>query len=915
MASTTYSELCEEIYKQITTKLQGNPEDGRRFAATGTTKEVLNDDLLRRFFASLELHDENSRTATSRQDHLIRRVAERDLYNFLATMIYITCSIHAARTFVTELVAQDAWPAEIYKLPVKRNVLTDLFQDQVTPDKFLEHQACFCPVVITKWKELPIENPDRKRLPYLEETFLNEGSFGAVYKVKIAKGHFYDPTLKSANDEPIEIARKDYIRSSRENRNETLIMKQILSAEWFCKNIVESYGSLAVGLTTYSLFMPLAMCDLWAYMMQYTPQKPEKAAIIKAAQGLANGLKFLHTGITMGDGEKLVCYHMDLKPKNILVFPEDVDGNIQYVWKISDFGMSRVKSVKTEKSGLRSVGENNFNGPFVRREQPEDGSGTMNRREQSTYLAPESISASRNMKTSSDIWSLGCVISVLFAYLEGGAAAVTRYSDVRIAHSKAEGYDRFFVRDGGFRPFQVNPEVKAWHDYLIVKARQRNPNEGMAVRLMLEFLENEVFKDQSKRCNVSAVEQIILETRIRYENLEQPPIESQNMQRSSNWITKMRNQLLSVGGEKSHSGESRLERMFLDDNEPFKGCEISPDGYIVAFWTDFKISIYTSNSLPIAAANEPVPVVKSAGEFLISDCIWKSVNVTDKYLVASTSGGNFECYVFDFQRGHSPGESLQYPHHTSLQSLPEIKRLALSPDSETIVFILRDPIDENKPGTLYRAPVKSVENCQRQCELDWPASDAIQLFFSTNEDIWIIFRPHLTSRDWEHKIPIFHICLKSRQIDPLTIELQGFDITSTVGIFTTLAPFNKVPDACAVVTREEMLHIRSLDPKSTIQSAAADIHTYRVLKLMMGWDDKRLFAVGKRSANHKMLLLEMTMPGPTKKILIKELAELPGLSDDDEFSERLSFLGEEKFILLAALTNDNRRAIYRFRII
>lgn len=642
MASTTYSELCEEIYKRITAKLQGTPEDGRRFAATGTTREVLTDDLLRRFFTSLELHDGISSTATFSKDHLIRRVAERDLYNFLATLIYITCSIHASRTFVTELVAHDIWPAEIYKLPVKRNVLANVFRDQVTPDKFLEHQACFCPVVITKWEEIPIENPDRQRLPYLEETFLNGGSFGAVYKVKIAKGHFYDPTYRSANAEPIEIARKDYIRSCRENRNETLIMKQILSAEWSCKNIVESYGSLAVGLKTYSLFMPLAMCDLWAYMMQYTPQKPEKAAIIKAAQGLANGLKFLHTGITMGDGERLVCYHMDLKPKNILVFPEEVGGNIYYVWKISDFGMSRVKTVRTERSGLRSVGENNFNGPFVRREQPEDGSGTMNRREQATYLAPESISANRTMKTSSDVWSLGCVISVLFAYLEGGAAGVTSYSDKRIAHSKAEGFDRFFVRDGGFKPFQVNPEVRKCHGNLIVRARQRNPNEGAAVRLMLDFLENEVFKDQSKRCNVSAVEQIIQTTRLRYENLEQSPIEPQYLPEKSNWITKMRRQYLSSGGVISHGGDCRLERIFLDDNEPFKGCEISPDGYIVAFWTDFKISIYTSNSLPIAEANEPVPVVKSAGEYTISDCIWKSVSVTDKYLVASTSGGNFE---------------------------------------------------------------------------------------------------------------------------------------------------------------------------------------------------------------------------------------------------------------------------------
>jgi hypothetical protein len=151
--------------------------------------------------------------------------------------------------------------------------------------------------------------------------------------------------------------------------------------------------------------------------------------------------------------------------------------------------------------------------------------------------------------------------------------------------------------------------------------------------------------------------------------------------------------------------------------------------------------------------------------------------------------------------------------------------------------------------------------------------------------------------------------------DLYLLRVKGFDITSTVGIFTTLAPFNKVPDACAVITREEMLHIRSLDPESTIQSAAADIHIYRILKLMMGWDDKRLYAVGKRSANHKMLLLEMSMPGQTRGLLVKELAELPGLSDDDAFSERLYFQGEKEFILIAALTNDNRRAIYRYQII
>ncbi|KAJ5759042.1 hypothetical protein N7520_006198 [Penicillium odoratum] len=923
MESTTYLDLCEEIYKKITNRLQGTPEGGRRFAGTGTMKEVLNDDLLRQFFSSLDIPESVLMATNSSIDDLIHRFAERDLFNFLATLIYITCNIHAARTFTTELVAGDVWAAKTYELPVERTVLDDLFRDQVTADKFIEHQACFCTKVIKKWRENIIKNPDGQRLPYLEETFLNEGAFGAVYKVKIAKGHFYDPNLKSANDEPIEIARKDYIRSSRENENEALIMRKIVSAQWSCKNIVESYGSLVVGPKTYSLFMPLAVCDLWEYMTQLRRHRPDKLAIIQAAQGLANGLNFLHTGINTTN-ERLVCYHMDLKPRNILVFSEEVEGNIHYIWKISDFGMSRVKTVRTDQSGLHSVKENNFNGPFVRREQPEDATGTLNRREQSTYLGPESISANRNMKTSSDVWSLGCVISVLFAYLEDGADGVETYSDKRVAHPKSQGYDRFFVRDGGFRPFQVNPEVRKMHDYLIIKARQRNPNEGAAVRLMLEYLENEVFKDQSKRCKVSDMEETLRRTRMIYENLEQPPIQSQSVSQHPNWITTIRSRLSSgIGrGKVSPHADNRLQRMFLDGKEPFKGCEISPDGYIVAFWSDSMISIYTSNTLPLAEASELVPVAKSAGEFIEPDLhfIWKSVSVTDKYLIASTSGGNFRCYVFDFQRGPSPGENLLYPHCYSLSSLPEIKRLALSPDSQTIVFILRDANDENNPGTLYRAPVTAVGDCERLCQLDWPAADAIQLFFSTNQDIWIVFRPNLNSLDPEHKIPIFHICLQQKQIDPLIIELQGFDINTTVGIFTTLAPFNKVPDACAVVTREEMLHIKSLNPEKLFRSATADIHTYRILKLMMGWDDKRLFAVGKRY--HRMLLLEITMPGLrrnetpiTKEISITELAELPGLSDDDDFTERLSSQGDEKFILLAALTNDNRRAIYRFRIL
>ena len=93
--------------------------------------------------------------------------------------------------------------------------------------------------------------------------------------------------------------------------------------------------------------------------------------------------------------DDLICYHMDLKPSNILIFQETVRDELRYVWKISDFGMARIK---IRRRGQDREAESDFNSWFVRRKQVQDPSlsGTDSRRE-GTYLAPESI-APRAMK-------------------------------------------------------------------------------------------------------------------------------------------------------------------------------------------------------------------------------------------------------------------------------------------------------------------------------------------------------------------------------------------------------------------------------------------------------------------------------------------------------------------------------------
>jgi serine/threonine protein kinase len=642
MSSNTYARLCDEVYKRILGKLERHEEEERRFAVNGTARKVLDDDFLKRFFRSLCLSAVISMGhGHINESDLIRRLDKKNLYDFLAIMIFTTCTIEAARTFTIELLINDSWPPDMFRLPVGRKQLRELFREDITPDKFLAHQACFCPVTIVKGREYRIKTPGRERLPYLEEKLRAKGSFGAVYTVKIAKGHFYDPQTELANRHPMTVARKDYLVAGESARDQE-VMKKILSADRACKNIVDYYGSVAIGLTTYSLFMPMAICDLKVYMMELHKTNPntisDKAGFIRCAHGLAGGLNFLHNGMRSANGERLVCYHMDLKPSNILIYRDTGHGESPYIWKISDFGMSRVK-VRRRGEGVDS--ESNFNSWFLRRPKAQEPStsGTMNRRGEGTYLAPEAIAATPTMKTGSDVWSLGCVISVLFAYLEEGALGVDRYSDKRGDLDSADGYDRFFIRTRGWGPFKPHPVVREWHDRLIHHAKQRNRKEANAVEFMLGYLDNRVFKEQSKRCNVTALENMLWYTYIKYIDADptsaQNP-ESHNPARAGVDPIKRPRWWRAFQSQKDPPPNGRVNRWLLDSHDAFKGWAISPEGSLIAFWTDSKISLYTSESLH----PDDTRVKTLVPEFTLDDtgAIWKSISLTENHLIAFTSG-------------------------------------------------------------------------------------------------------------------------------------------------------------------------------------------------------------------------------------------------------------------------------------
>ncbi|KAL4945255.1 hypothetical protein BDV06DRAFT_45168 [Aspergillus oleicola] len=953
MALNAYDELHNEVYNEIYSLLERKDRENLRFVPIGTAEHVLHADKLRRFFDTLI---EPGRTTIDHfqmtNDELVARVRVRELHSVLAVLIIAACSLATARIVVIKLVVSET--VELYQsrpsanfLPMDREDLQRLFDGNgVDADKFLGKQAYFCPVQIRKKEETRIENTDHYRLPYLEEQSLQKGSFGHVFRVKIAKGHFYDPIQKTTNLTPVELARKDYkVSDEFDAAGERQIMERILaSSAWNCPNILRNLGSLAFGPTVYSLFMPLAICDLRAYMMNLHQTRPnsitEKAEIIRCALGLAGGLHFLHNEMKTSDLEQLVCYHMDLKPNNILIFRETgPDRQIRNIWKLSDFGMSRMK---VRHSGGGFSGVSYVNSWFIRRSEPEDPSlisGTLNRRGEGTYLAPESLSPSRAMGTHSDVWSLGCVLSVLFAYMEDGSDGVKKYAEQRYRHDEAAGYDRFFVLSRGFKAAKPNRAIEKTHSYLIDRAHDRDAREGKIVKDALRYIEDQILEvDQPKRKSAKEVA-IMLETTLKG-YMQLPTDYGGNVPKTTtdSHSEGARHKLFArIHRSISNTPNECLEKWSLSEAEPFKGCQISPDCSFVAYWTDRTILLYSGHSLNSSRGE----AIASVGQYSLEseNCFWNSVRLTEKYLVASTTSTMFHCYIFDLQDG-----GLYKEHLVVLRQQPAIAKLAISPDSQTVACALRSSEDDRKPGALLVLRLK--EFCRKEREpaasisdagsleritsgpanapsakswwkrtLHWPADNISRLSFSTSVDVYFMVRPELRAPKNRNVVYIAHINLETKDIHYLPIEARDLDSSSSARLFTAFAPFHRNATTCAIVTREKQLHIHDMAVNNNTDSIQVDIKNYRVMKLLIDLEDDRLYAVARQSANYRVVLVRMTIPrSNADDIRPTEIAQLEDFSEDDPFTMRITETGRQTSLLISSVVSSGRPAVRKIEI-
>ncbi|GAB1194171.1 hypothetical protein APSETT444_003412 [Aspergillus pseudonomiae] len=373
-------------------------------------------------------------------------------------------------------------------LPISLEMATSHFPLQGV--EFYHKQFRFCAVTLMKREEVVYEQHRFQcPLPYLEETKIGEGAFGQVWRVRIEEQHFQSRSDRTTTTEALELARKDF-QLDREGRGEQQILNKILDQPRRHKNIMVALASLQYG-PTYSLFFPLASCNLWEYLNgvysedRFPPSTwEEKKDIYSRGVTLAGALAFLHHEFRDQKLEVFSCYHLDLKPHNILVFDAYSPSE---TWKITDFGLSRVKG-----RGLDGEADVELVMPIMgrghKRPRRLQEPSTLNRRGEGTYLAPECSLPSGRVSSASDVWSLGCIISLVMSYIDSGYSGVVAFARQR---RRQDHGDKFYtIRHG--KP-KLSPVVIAWYEKLKHRARASSfAMEHEIVYRTLDFLQKYV---------------------------------------------------------------------------------------------------------------------------------------------------------------------------------------------------------------------------------------------------------------------------------------------------------------------------------------------------------------------------------------------------------------------------------------
>ncbi|KAH4966662.1 hypothetical protein HBI56_087650 [Parastagonospora nodorum] len=892
----------------------------RRFFPEGTAEKVLTSEALTRLFTTISSteHTSNLRLQPS---ELAKLVESRKLHVFLAILITSNCDLDGFSAFTTNLLAPDPWnnlTGELQLPTEDGNRLQDILEDDVAADNFLQKQHEFFAAVIEKNKEI---KGRFRRLPYVREKLIGQGSFGKIYDVSISPHHFKSGPM--LNEGEYRIARKDFELNAEEKSHEKErdVLRDIVRNAKSHNNIMKSLGSLENG-SIYSLFMPLAACDLKQYM-QRNPAAPslpqQKASLVHCAVGLAGAIAYLHEELESPMYEKLSCFHMDLKPQNILIVidPESQEPS----WKLSDFNMSRVKmkrkpfvdQLSLRRSSTFSDNVYEINKLFKRR-IPDVASAssadyTIGRRGTGTYLAPEACVDGHPVQAESDTWSLGCVISVVFSYLHGGQAAVEEYSELR---GKKDGVDRFFSFSGGngqhkLSDVHVSEAVKNWHKHLRMKTRQERPNESEAFEALLSFLDRRVLVIDPKARRETTANDIrskLIEAFDVFHNLEErgptspvSPGSRFNIPILKRWSKRRQSE-----------AEAQSQDWKIPLSTAVKTCAFGPNAEPLVCMTDITLTVYSLEHvlLPNGSSSFNKDLIVY-GEVSPQDKRrhWiPNIGVSSRYIVTATDYKEFDCYFYQITQPGNHNSEVELVAHWELK-MPRIQKLAISPDARYVAFVLFGGFTQKEKCSLYITKLDlhydadqeskyiSIASSSsgsstspnsplgRPIDLPCAAEDVCELTFSDVNGLYVVTKPKQHDEMTENTMHVYAWSVQNSGRTPLApspIKHDGKD-DILQGLYTCFAPYNH-DMAFIVVSQEKRVVIRAWEFERYTQSNARG---FRLLKILMNKDDHETLAFGTREAHNELQLLTFLTAETRDELKIKSGKKLPGMTHQSKF--------------------------------
>jgi hypothetical protein len=376
-----------------------------------------------------------------------------------------------------------------FSLPTARELIIDAEYGEL----FFSRQHMYCAPIIQEGASQSLDH--QAPLPYLEETLIGSGHYGTVYAVKVERSHFrfttdHSPKVTYLLDENVTLARKDIkLRSQKspEDTKEWNIFQEIRGNRHKYDEHVTRILACLVFRDKVSLFMWKADSDLARFMEEHRrPDYGRAQEFIGAIGKAAGALQYLH--------DEVRCYHLDIKPENILVIEREGE---MVIFQLADFSISRVKGDRRDFQ-LSTMYENRST-ERDNRDRDRDlntyGSYTNGKLGEAATCIPPEVLLDKRVDERSDVWGFGCVLCIYLSWLCCGPECVKDFAKERGQAANAFG-DRFVDTN-----LSLNSAVTNW---LVSKCEDTGElAEDPSYRSVYTLLVGQVMLiDAGQRCNM-----------------------------------------------------------------------------------------------------------------------------------------------------------------------------------------------------------------------------------------------------------------------------------------------------------------------------------------------------------------------------------------------------------------------------